>query len=76
LLGTKLASFPLTRQEYGKCRPQKITSDTQRDAFKKHARLLISSIGHFYAESDARRTRIPMEGGHHSDDCGQPMIAA
>jgi hypothetical protein len=28
------------------------------------------------AESDARRTRIPTEGGQHSDDCGQPMIAA
>jgi hypothetical protein len=29
-----------------------------------------------FAESDARRTRIPTEGGQHSDDCGQPMIAA
>ena len=28
------------------------------------------------AESDAKRTRIPTEGGQQSDDCGQPMIAA
>jgi hypothetical protein len=28
------------------------------------------------AESDARRTRIPTEGGQHSGDCGQPVITA
>src|SRR5262245_60248929 len=30
----------------------------------------------FFAESDARRTRIPTEGGQHSDDCGQRVRAA
>jgi hypothetical protein len=29
-----------------------------------------------FAESDARRTRIPTEGGQHSDDCGQRVRAA
>ena len=32
--------------------------------------------GRLAAESDARRTRIPTQGGQQSDDCGQPMIAA
>ena len=36
----------------------------------------LSEITEKVAESDARRTRIPTEGGQHSDDCGQPMIAA
>jgi hypothetical protein len=27
-------------------------------------------------ESDARRTRIPTQGGQHSDDCGQRVRAA
>jgi hypothetical protein len=42
---TRRVSVDLGR-EHEKWRPQKITSDTQRDAFKKHAQLLTLSIGH------------------------------
>jgi hypothetical protein len=46
---TRLASV-CSGWGFGKWQRQKIISDTQRDAFKKHAKLEILSIRHFWSK--------------------------